>query len=126
MIVTEAQVQDIQTTIKAELIAGTFILYKETPQIHIDSEKKTSKNAWINLTNSLGDIIYAVNNSPILFDDSCDLWIHSPNRSDIDKIYADIINIFSESSKNIIIRKPKDIPLRSKYVKKMQVKLLDI
>ena len=126
MSVTEAQVQDMQTTVLAELKAGSFALYKSTPQIHIDVKMKTSKNAWINLTNTTGKIIYAVNNAPILFDDTCGLTIYAPNRGDVDKMYADVINIFSASSKNIIITKTRDGSLRRKYVKIIKIKLLDI
>jgi len=126
MTVTAAQVQDIQTTVEDELVAGSFALYGSTPQIHKDVNMKTSKNAWINLKNTTGDIIYAVNNSPIRFDDMCELWIYAPNRTDVNKLYADVINIFSASSKNIIIVRPRDGSLRSKYVKIMNIELKDI
>jgi hypothetical protein len=126
MSVTEAQVQDMQTTVLAELKTGTFTIYGETPQIHLDTDKKSSKNAWLSLTNTTGKIIYTVNNSPLLFDDTCGLTIHMLNRSDADKVYADVINIFSESSKNITITRTRDGSLRGKYVKILKIKLLDI
>jgi len=126
MTITAAQVQDVQTTIKDELEAGSFALYGSTPPVYLDVDTKMAVNVWINLTNTQGEIIYAVNNAPLLFDDTCELWIYAPNRTDLNKIYADVVNIFSASSKNIIIERPRDLSVRGKYIKTMRVKLLDI
>jgi len=126
MTVSAAQVQDIQTTILSELSSGTWSLYGSQPTSYGENRIKFSKNVWIELYDSNSDIIYAMNNAPIYFDDTCELKIQTPNRTNLDKIYADVINIFTASSKNIIIQNPKDVPLRGKYTKTMTVKLLDI
>lgn len=126
MTVTAGQVQDIQTTIESELTSGTWSLYGATPEIKKDVEKLSSKNTWIGMRNTAGKIVYAFNNAPIYFDDRCELVIHSPNRTDLNKIYADVINIFSASSKNITIESTRDESKKNHYVKRITIKLLDV
>ncbi len=125
MTITTEQVQDIQTTVIEVLKAGTYTNYNTTPTIYGENEKKSAKNVWIEVLNSNGNIIYAANSAPIYFEDTCELWIVSKNRSDINKLYADILNIFT-IYKKITITKIRDIPLRSKYRKQLNLRLLDI
>ena len=126
MTLTAAQVQDIQTTVVTDLQAGTFTLYGQTPAIHKEAQKKSSKNTWIEVLNTRGDIVQAVNGAIILFEDSCELNIHSPSRTNVDKIYADVLNILVASERNYTLKRTRDKPLRSKYGKQIIIELKDI
>ena len=123
MTLTAAQVQDIQTTIVNDLEAGTFTLYGSTPKIHKESQKKSSKNTWIEVLGSKGNIIQAMNGAIVHFTDRLELQIHSPNREDMDKIYADVLNILVDSTRSYVFSGEWDRPKRSKYARGFTIQL---
>jgi hypothetical protein len=126
MTLTATQVQDIQTTIVNDLEAGTFTLYGSTPQIHKEAQKKSSKNTWIEVLATKGDIIQAMNGAIIYFSNRLELQVHSPNREDVDKIYADVLNILVDSSHSYTFSGSWDRPRRSRYARGFIIKLVDI
>ncbi|MDH3324005.1 MAG: hypothetical protein OEL89_00040 [Candidatus Peregrinibacteria bacterium] len=126
MTLIPSQVQDIQTTVVSILSAGTWSLYGSQPKTYIESQKKHVKDAWIEILGTSGTIQYTINGTVILFDDTCTLRIYSPNRSNLNKIYADVLNIFSASNYSILIKRTKDVPLRNKYRKELTIQLKDI
>lgn len=126
MTLTTGQVQDLQTTIKNDLEAGTWTNYASTPKVHIEKQKKTSKNTWIEILNTTGNFMQAVNGAIILFEDQCELQIHAQNRTDINKLYVDVLNILVATSRSYMFSRSSDIPRRSKYTKSFMIKLKDI
>jgi len=125
MSLTAAQVQDLQTTIVDDLEAGTFSLYGSTPQIHKQAQKKSSRNTWIEVLNTKGNIIQAMNGAIIYFTDKLELQVHSPNREDVDKIYADALNILVANPHAYTFSGTWDRPKRSKYGRGFIIKLID-
>lgn len=129
MTLTEAQVQDLQTTVKADLVAGTWALHDKAPAvptIHTTAQKKNSKKTWIELLGSKGNIIQAMNGAIIMFNDRLELGIHAQNRSNLDKLYADTLNILVASSNAYVFARTQDKPKRSKYEKRFVIILKDI
>ena len=122
--ITTDQVQDLQTTIKEDLEAGTWTNYGSTPKIHTQEQKKSSKNTWIEVLDTTGEIIQAMNNAIIFFDDRCEININAQNRTDLNKLYADFLNI-TTSARNYKLEDTRDLPLRSKYNKNITISLKD-
>ena len=123
MTLTTGQVEDLQTTVKTDLEAGTWTNYASTPKIHVEAQKKNSKNTWVEVLNTSGDVIQAANGAIILFDDQCEININTQNRTDLNKLYADFINILNTTGKGYTYHRTRDRPKRSKYNKNFIVKL---
>lgn len=126
MSVTVAQVQDLQTTVKDLIDAYSFPLYGEVPQAYKENSYKFARNIWIELKETTGNVVQAANGAVIMFEDTCKLEIRTPNRTDLNKIYADILNMLVSSQKGYYIKKTRDIPLKDKYRKILTIELKDI
>jgi len=126
MTITTNQVQDLQTTVYTDLAAGTWTNYASTPKIHKEEQKKNSKNTWLEILTTRGNFVQAVNGAIIMFDDQCELQIHAQNRTDLNALYADTLNILVATSRGYTFARMSDVPKRSKYTKSFVIKLKDI
>lgn len=126
MTITTDQVQDLQTTVETDLLAGTWTNYTETPKIIKEDEKKGSKDDWIELIGTRGDITQAINGAIIYFTDTCLIRINAVNRTDLNKLYTDLLNILIATNRNYTLSKPRDLPKKKHYVKELTIELKDI
>jgi hypothetical protein len=114
-----------QTT-KIALDAGTWSNYTDAqPRVYLPTEKVDAKNVWIQLDRDVEDPLYAANDSIIYSAYRCVLQARARNRTDLDNIIKDIKEIFRVSSENLTLSNLKDLSKRTKYIKIMNVKLIN-
>jgi len=126
MTLTTSEAQDLQTTIQSDLQAGTWTNFVSTPTVYKDTDEIEAHDEWIQLSQTAGNIVQAINGAVILFEDKCELEIRSANRTDLNKLYVDTINILNATSRGYSYLKTRDISRRDKYIKQITIQLKDI
>jgi len=126
MTITTSEVQDIQTTIRTDLEAGTWTNYGSQPKVYDEKRTKFGNNVYISIYNTSGNVVQAINGAVIMFEDQCVVEINSPNRTDLNKIYTDVLNILNATTRGYVYRRTQDVPKKTRYRKLITIQLKDI
>lgn len=122
--ITASRVEYFATALKDDIEAYSFPLYGSVPKTYKPNETNRIKNVGIVIGQPDHDIACTMNNQPIYFNERIVVELWAKSESDLEKIYADFLNMLAASTLNVVPRGVRDKSRKGHYIKAIEIKRL--